>query len=109
MPYGAAPSPTGAPTTPPNNQKATIALVAGIASIVFAICCSFVGVVLGGVAAFLGNQAKGEIARSGGAQGGANFAQYGFITGIIGVVLGIVMIILSLALNVGGNIMDLGT
>jgi hypothetical protein len=99
----------GTPGTAPNNQKATIALVAGIASLVFAFCCSILGVALGGVAAFLGNQAKGEIARSGGTQGGANFAQYGFITGIVGIVLGVIMIILSLVLNVGGGITNLGT
>jgi hypothetical protein len=108
-PYGAAPSsPMGAPAGAPNNQKAVIALVTGIASIVFAICCSIVGVVLGGVAIFLGQQAKKEVAASGGTQGGANFAQYGFITGIIGVGLAIVMIILSVALNIGGGLTNFG-
>ena len=99
----------GGPGAAPNNQKAVIALVVGIASIVFAVCCSIVGVVLGGVAAFLGNQAKSEIARSNGAQGGAQFAQYGFITGIIGVVLGVIMLILGMVLNVGSGLTNLGT
>lgn len=98
----------GGTGTAPNNQKAVIALVAGIASIVFAVCCSFLGVILGAVAAFLGNQAKGEIARSGGNQGGAQFAQYGFITGVIGVVLGAIFIIIGIVFNVGNGLTNIG-
>jgi hypothetical protein len=97
------------PASQQSNQKATIALVAGISSIVFAICCSLLGVVLGGVAIFFGNQAKGEIARSGGAQGGAQYAQWGFVTGIVGAVLGVIMMFLGLAFNVGGGLTNLGT
>ena len=75
----------------------------------FALCCSIVGVVLGGLAIFFGNQAKGEIARAGGAQGGAQYAQWGFITGIIGAVLGVIMMILGFALNIGGGFTNFGT
>lgn len=84
-PYGAgAPVPTG------NSKKAVWALVLGILSI---ICCGFIA---GIPAIILGNQAKGEIDASGGAQGGRGMAQAGFILGIIGCVLSVIGLILNL-------------
>ncbi len=96
---GGAPAGAGAG----NNTKAIAALATGIAGIVFAICCSFVGLLLGIAAVVLGYMSKQEIARSNGAQGGGGLAQGGFITGIVAVVLAIIMIILGAA-NVVSNL-----
>jgi len=54
----------------------------------------FCGIVLGAGAAFLGNQAKNEIAASGGQQTGAGLAQAGFIVGIVAAALGVVQLVL---------------
>ena len=86
---------------PTNNSKAVIGLVMGIAAVVFAFCCSFLGIPLGIGAAVLGYQSKTEIAQSGGAQGGAGIAQAAFVTGIAGTALAVVMMILSLVMNIG--------
>jgi hypothetical protein len=64
---------------PPNDSQATLALVLGILSI---LCCP----VLGPVAIFIGNAARGRIQASGGTVGGGGLATAGFIMGIIGTV-----------------------
>lgn len=84
--YGA-PAPGGYAAGPPRtNQKAIWSLVLSILG--FCIC----GLVLGGVAIFLGTQAKKEIETSGGTQTGYGMAQAGFIIGIVVVVIGIIQI-----------------
>jgi uncharacterized protein DUF4190 len=94
--YGAPPPSFPAPGGAPagglggNNTKAVIALVLGVLGIVFAICCAFIGLLLGIGGAVLGHLAKQEIARTG--QPGRGLAQGGFVTGIIAVVLAIAMI-----------------
>lgn len=98
--YGAPPPSFPAPGGAPaglggNNTKAVIALVLGILGLVFAICCAFIGLLLGAGGAVLGYLAKQEIARTG--QPGGGLAQGGFITGIVAVVLAIIMIALGAA------------
>lgn len=104
-PYGAPPPAYGAPppappppgypyagggyAVPAGNQKALWSMIIGILSLV---CC---GLVTGIIAIVLSQQAKREIAASGGMQTGAGQAQAGFVLGIIGValtVLGIVLV-----------------
>ena len=57
--------------------------------------------VLGPVAIVLSNQAKGEIAATGGVQPGAGQARAGFILGIIGIVLWVLGLIARVALSAG--------
>lgn len=85
-PPGYPPAPAGyyGPPTPSGNQKALWSMILGIASLV---CC---GVVTGAIAIVLSQQAKREIAASGGMQTGAGQAQAGFVLGIIGVALTVV-------------------
>lgn len=75
------PAPGGYGPAPVNSQKALWSMILGILSIV---CCGFF---TGIPAIILGNQAKREIAASGGAQTGDGMAKAGVITGIIGSVL----------------------
>jgi uncharacterized membrane protein len=100
--------PGGAPGQAPNNQKAVIALVLGVIGLVFAVCCSVLGILLGIGAAILGYLSKQEIAQSNGTQGGANLAQWGFVTGLVAIGLGIVMLILSFAMDFGAGISNFG-
>lgn len=102
-PYGpySVPPAAGFPVAPANNTKAVVALSLGIAAIVFAFCCSLLGIPLGIAGAVLGFQAKAEIAASNGTQGGAGLAQAGFVTGIVGGAFSVVAIILSVVLNIG--------
>jgi hypothetical protein len=76
--YGAAPI---------QNQKALWALILGILGLV---CC---GIFTAVPAIILGNNAKKEIAASGGMQSGQGMAQAGFILGIVGVVLSILLVL----------------
>lgn len=69
----------GAVASQPTNQKATIALILGILSVV---CCP----ISGPFAIFVGRSAMSEIDASGGTQGGRGLGQAGFILGIIGCV-----------------------
>jgi len=91
--YGAPPPPGygypagGAYAVPQGNKKALWSMIVGILSL---ICC---GIVTGIVAIVLSQQAKREIAASGGMQTGAGQAQAGFILGIIGIALSVVGII----------------
>lgn len=110
-PYGAAPPPYGAPPPPPNygypagggyampasNQKALWSMVLGIVSL---FCC---GVITGVVAVVLAQQAKREIAASGGMQRGAGQAQAGFVLGIIGIALTVIGLIAYAGLAATGN------
>jgi len=72
---------------PAGNKKALWSMILGILSL---FCC---GVVTGVAAIVLSQQAKQEIAASGGMQSGAGQAQAGFILGIIGVVISVIGII----------------
>lgn len=80
-PYG---NPYGPPTQ--SSQKALWSLILGIAGIA---CCGLAAV----AALIMGNQAKKEIAASGGTQTGEGQAQAGYILGIIGCVLWVLGII----------------
>ena len=99
-PYGQQPYPAGGygqPPAQPNNTLGLIAMITGIVGIVLAICCSFLGVIVGAAAVVLGFLGRKKVQ-----EGQANNdgqAKAGLICGIVAVVLGIVMIILSLALN----------
>ena len=101
-PYGSAPPPPppgygypagGGYAVPAGNKKALWSMILGIVSLV---CC---GVVTGVVAIILAQQAKQEIAASGGMQTGAGQAQAGFILGIIGCALSVIGIILYAGLG----------
>ncbi|MDO9379361.1 MAG: DUF4190 domain-containing protein [Nocardioidaceae bacterium] len=72
-----------------SSQKATWALVTGI----IGLCIGPVGI----AAIVLGQQAKGEIAASGGALGGSGKAQAGFILGIVAVVAWLLLLFLRIA------------
>jgi hypothetical protein len=109
-PYGAAPPAYGAPpppsygypagagyAVPSSNQKALWSMILGIVSL----CCC--GVITGVVAVVLAQQAKREIAASGGMQSGAGQAQAGFVRGIIGIVLTVVGRIAYVGLAARGN------
>ena len=71
---------------PPANGKATTALVLGICGI--ALC----PLILSIPALVLGYQARGEIDRSGGTQGGRGQAIAGIVMGWIGLVLGLLIL-----------------
>lgn len=77
----------GAPGVPQTNKKAIWSLVLGILSF---FCF---GIISGVAAVILGNQAKSEIAASGGAQTGEGLAKAGVICGIIGFVLSVLIIV----------------
>jgi len=109
-PYGAAPPPYGAPpppgygypagggyAVPSSNQKALWSMILGILSL---FCC---GVITGVVAVVLAQQAKREIAASGGMQSGAGQAQAGFVLGIIGIALTVIGLIAYVGLAATGN------
>lgn len=65
-------------------------MILGILSLV---CC---GVITGIVAIVLSQQAKREIAASGGMQTGAGQAQAGFVLGIIGIALSVIGVVVVL-------------
>ena len=96
-----APPPYPAPA-PPRNNKALISLVTGIAGIVFAFCCSPIGLILGGVGAVLGYLTRAEIQKSGVGKESENLALGGLITGAIAVVLSLIAFGIG-ASNVFGN------
>jgi hypothetical protein len=85
-----APPPFPGATAPPRNNRALISLVSGIAGIVFAFCCSPIGLVLGLVGAVLGYLTRAEIQRSGAGKESENLALGGLITGAVAVVLSII-------------------
>jgi uncharacterized protein DUF4190 len=88
-PPGYPPAPGGyyGQPAPAANKKAMWSMIMGILSL---ICC---GVVTGVVAIVLSQQAKREIAASGGMQTGAGQAQAGLVLGIIGVALTLIGLI----------------
>ena len=79
---------------PPTDSQATVSLVLGIISV---ICCALVGP----VAFFLGNSARGRIQASGGTVGGSGMATAGMILGIIGSVFLLLGILYGLLLAFG--------
>jgi hypothetical protein len=91
------PGPTGHPGYAPysyqrpTNGKATAALWTGVASIVMTPICCGLGV-LGVVPLVLGVQARNEIHRGGGQQGGDGMALTGIILGAVAVLLSLVII-----------------
>jgi hypothetical protein len=82
---------------PASNQKALWSMILGIVSL---FCC---GVITGVVAVVLAQQAKREIAASGGMQRGAGQAQAGFVLGIIGIALTVIGLIAYAGLAATGN------
>jgi hypothetical protein len=82
---------------PSSNQKALWSMILGIVSL---LCC---GVITGAAAIILSQQAKKEIAASGGLQSGSGQAQAGFILGIIGVALTVLGLIGYAVLAANGN------
>ena len=93
----------GAATAQITNQKATISLILGIISCV---CCF----ICGPFAIYFANQAKREIAASGGTQSGEGLATAGLITGIIGTIfiaLGILYFII-VVLAIGHSVTNPG-
>ena len=71
-------------------HRGVLLLVMGILSIVFAFCCSPIGLVLGLVGAVLGYLTRAEIGRTGVGKESENLALGGLITGGVGVVLSII-------------------
>jgi hypothetical protein len=72
-------------------------MILGILSL---FCC---GVITGVVAIVLAQQAKREIAASGGMQSGAGQAQAGFVLGIIGIALTVIGLIAYVGLATTGT------
>ena len=91
-PYGGAPQ---------SNSKALWSMVIGIVSVPLACyaCLGWVGI----AAIIMGNNAKKEIAASGGMQTGEGQAKAGVILGWVGVVLGTLVLILNIILMATGN------
>ncbi|MCC5954041.1 MAG: DUF4190 domain-containing protein [Acidimicrobiia bacterium] len=87
-------APGPGPTT--TNAKATWSLVGGILSVT--VC----GVIIGVVAIIVGNQAKAEIAASGGLQTGEIRAKWGVILGWISVALSVLVAIIVGITYAGG-------
>jgi hypothetical protein len=85
------PAPGGYGAPPESNKKALWSMITGIISL---FCC---GVVLGPVAIVLSNQAKSEIAATGGVQPGAGQAKAGLILGIIGIVGWVIFLLVRLS------------
>jgi Flp pilus assembly protein protease CpaA len=86
---------------PVGNKKALWSMILGI--LACTICCGFVGVVLGIVGLVIGNQAKAEIAASGGMQTGEGQAKAGVILGAVAIALGIIVTLLYVTLIVSSN------
>jgi len=86
--YPAPPAGGGGYAQPQTSQKAVWSMVAGIASLPFAVCCAPIGFV-GIVGFILGRSAKKDIAESGGQKTGGGMAQAGVVMGIIGTVLAV--------------------
>jgi hypothetical protein len=82
---------------PASNQKALWAMILGIVSL---FCC---GVITGVFAIVLAQQAKREIAASGGMQRGAGQAQAGLVLGIIGIALTVLGLLVYAGLAASGN------
>jgi len=86
----AAPPPFPGPAAPPRNNKALISLVSGISGIVFAFCCSPIGLILGAVGAVLGYLTRAEIQKTGIGKESENLALGGLITGAVAIVLSVI-------------------
>lgn len=83
---------------PKSNVLGIVALVTGILSVVFALCCGWIGIILGVVAIICGFLGKKE---------NQQFAMIGIILGGIGVVLAVVfMIIFALGGTFLSNFID---
>jgi len=81
------PSVPGQPGTPQSSGKALASLVLGIAGVfVVPLICSILAIVYG-------NQAKQEIAASGGTMSGEGLAKAGVIIGWVGVALGVALVV----------------
>ncbi len=87
-PPGGMPAPGGYGGVPQQNKKALWSMILGIVGIV---CCGFF---TGIPALILGNQAKQEIAASGGTQTGEGMATAGVILGIVAIAFGVLGAIL---------------
>ncbi len=90
-PGGYPPAPGGYGAPQESNKKALWSMICGIISL---FCC---GVILGPVAIVLSNQAKSEIAATGGTQPGLGQAKAGLILGIIGIVGWVFLILVRLS------------
>ncbi|BCU77690.1 DUF4339 domain-containing protein [Luteolibacter sp. LG18] len=81
--------------------KASTAKTLGICGLVFALCCSIVGVVLGILAVVNGNQAQQQIAQNPAWAADLPKAKAGVTMGWIAIGLGVVSMIVSVVINVG--------
>jgi len=100
------PVPYGGLPVSANCGKATAAMVLGICGIVFAICCSFVGVILGILAVIFGNLAKTEIAQNPYLAAHLGKAKSGVLMGWIAIALGVVMVVVSLVFNFSAIVLE---
>lgn len=73
----------------PGESEANTAMGLGIASIVLALCFSFLGIILGGVAIYMASTATKKIAGISGGEKALGNAKIGRITGIVGIVFGV--------------------
>jgi Domain of unknown function (DUF4190) len=94
QPYGQYAAPTGG-----NNGLAIGSMVTGIVSLPLACCCSFLGVIGGGVALVLGFIGMNQIKERG--QSNRGMAIAGLATGAAAVLLGIALIIATFVFNTG--------
>lgn len=103
MSYPPPPPPPAYPYPPPprTNDKAILALVLGIVSLVFS--C---GLITGIPAMILAQRAKQEIAAAHGAETGEGLASAGFWTGLVGTVLTGLALVAVVALFTLGTLVD---
>lgn len=98
--------PMGAPQQQPSNTMGLLALIFGIISIPLGFCCNLLTIpfaIAGIVLGYLGKQKAAQGQATNGAQ-----ANWGLITGIIGLVLGIIMFIIAQTVD-WGQFIDLPT
>jgi hypothetical protein len=86
--------------------KASTAKTLGICALVFAVCCSIVGIVLGILAVVFGNQAQAQIAQNPAWASDLPKAKSGVLMGWIAIGVGVVFFILGLLLNLSGYAMQ---
>lgn len=89
--------PPAAPRPGKNNTLAVVALVCGILSMLFGLCCPLIGLPLSIAAIVCGGMAMSQIKRTG--EGGRGMAIAGLATGALGVILTIANMALGVALN----------
>ena len=99
------PGPSGMPGAAPaqQNMKAIIGLVLGGIGIVMALCCSILGILLGGGGAALGYLAQQDIAKGLAPQSSKGMAKAALIVGIVALVASALSLIIGLAMGMSNG------